>query len=125
MEDEDYKRYVCVEPGCVDGVTTVEVQKELTLKQTIMVEELWSVCWKRGKEEGEWADNHSRLNTVYAIWDSESRKGSRSFFEWALTEVEGINELLPFSSFFVLPKLLSIRKRILLFKWISISPLSN
>ena len=34
MEDEDYKRYVCVEPGCVNGMTTVEAKKELVLKQT-------------------------------------------------------------------------------------------
>ena len=46
MEDEDYKRYVCVEPGCVNGMTTVEAKKELVLKQTIVVvEEMWIVCW--------------------------------------------------------------------------------
>lgn len=51
MEDEDYKRYVCVEPGCVNGMTTVEAQKELLLKQTIVVEELWIVCWIQRNEE--------------------------------------------------------------------------
>ena len=52
MEDEDYKRYVCVEPGCVNGLTTVEAKKELVLKQTIVVvEEMWIVCWIQGREE--------------------------------------------------------------------------
>ena len=52
MEDEDYKRYVCVEPGCVNGMTTVEAKKELVLKQTIVVvEEMWIVCWIQGREE--------------------------------------------------------------------------
>ena len=46
MEDEDYKRYVCVEPGCVNGMTTVEAKKELVLMQTIVVvKEMWVVCW--------------------------------------------------------------------------------
>ena len=51
MEDEDYKRYVCVEPGCVNGMTTVEAKKELVLKQTIVVvKEMWIVCWILGRE---------------------------------------------------------------------------
>ena len=40
MEDDDYKRYVCVEPGCVNGFKTVEAHQTLGLKQTIHVTEL-------------------------------------------------------------------------------------
>ena len=82
MEDEDYKRYVCVEPGCVNGMTTVEAKKELVLKQTIVVvEEMWVVCWIQGGG-GEMADYRSRLNILYAVWYSESWKGSSSFYKW-------------------------------------------
>lgn len=39
MEDEDYKRYVCVEPGLVWGYRTVEAKGWLCLQQTMEVEE--------------------------------------------------------------------------------------
>lgn len=40
MEDEDYKRYVCVEPGCVRDYKRVEPKHTLSLKQEMNVREL-------------------------------------------------------------------------------------
>ena len=40
MEDEDYKRYVCVEPGSVWGTRSVKGNSFVTLKQCIQVQEL-------------------------------------------------------------------------------------
>ena len=39
MEDDDYKRYVCVEPGHVWGTRTVAKDEWLMLKQVMEVEE--------------------------------------------------------------------------------------
>ena len=39
MEDDDYKRYVCVEPGHVWGSRTVAKGDWLVLKQEMEVEE--------------------------------------------------------------------------------------
>ena len=39
MEDEDYKQYVCVEPGHVWGNRTVEKGEWLMLKQVMEVKE--------------------------------------------------------------------------------------
>lgn len=39
MEDEDYKRYVCVEPGCVRDYKTIEAGCSLSLKQEMKVME--------------------------------------------------------------------------------------
>ena len=35
-----------------------------------------------GKGGGEMADYRSRLNILYAVWYSESWKGSSSFYKW-------------------------------------------
>ena len=40
MEDDDYKKYVCVEPGCVCGVRNVGAKEVLSLKQEMKVSEL-------------------------------------------------------------------------------------
>ena len=40
MEDEDYKKYVCVEPGCVCGVRNMKAKETLSLKQVMEVSEL-------------------------------------------------------------------------------------
>ena len=40
MEDEDYKKYVCVEPGCVRDYRKVDAKGVLSLKQEMCVTEL-------------------------------------------------------------------------------------
>ena len=45
MEDEDYKKYVCVEPGFVRNHRTVKPNHQFLLKQTITVEEKYHVSF--------------------------------------------------------------------------------
>lgn len=39
MEDEDYKKYVCVEPGYVREYKKVDAKGSLSLKQEMVVSE--------------------------------------------------------------------------------------
>ena len=45
MEDEDYKKYVCVEPGFVRSHRAVKPHHQFALKQRITVEEKWCVSF--------------------------------------------------------------------------------
>ena len=45
MEDEDYKRYVCVEPGSVWGTRSVKGTTFVSLKLCIQVIDLLFVCY--------------------------------------------------------------------------------